>query len=122
MNEAINDASVLPLAAGRARRPGDLVRRAAQLAGRKPLGAFGAAVLILMVLVAIGADQIAPYDPISNDQPEALELPSADHWFGTDQFGRDILSRVIFGARISLYVGVGATIVSMLPAIIIGIV
>ncbi len=121
----MNDAATYPapgvLADQRVRRPSP-ARRLARLAARKPLGAFGAFTLILMIVVAITAGLISPYDPVANDQIAALQLPSASHLFGTDQFGRDVFSRVIYGARISLYVGVGATIVSMIPAVIIGIV
>ncbi len=92
-----------------------------QLARRKPLGAFGAVVLSAMVLVALFAGLISPYDPLVNDQAVAIQKPSAAHLAGTDQFGRDILSRVIFGARTALTIGVAATALAMIPAAIIGV-
>lgn len=72
---------------------------------RKPLGAFGAAVLLLLVLAAIFAPVLAPYDPLAQEVRNRLKPPSAQYWFGTDNFGRDIFSRILHGARVSLYVG-----------------
>ena len=87
----------------------------------KPLGALGALILVLMVVVALFARQIEPYDPLATNQREALLSPGGDHLLGTDQYGRDILSRVIRGARISLYVGLGATVAALLVATAIGV-
>ncbi|MPZ99116.1 MAG: ABC transporter permease subunit [Dehalococcoidia bacterium] len=92
-----------------------------RFARRKPLGAVGAAILVILVLTAILADVIAPYDPVVQSQSEALQSPNSRHLAGTDQFGRDMLSRLIHGARISIYVGVGATILSIVPAMAIGV-
>src|SRR6266545_1342520 len=74
-------------------------------ARKKPLGAAGAAVLIALVLVALFADLIAPYDPVVQDVPKRLREPGAAYWFGTDIYGRDVFSRIVFGSRVSLYVG-----------------
>ena len=87
---------------------------------RQPIGAFSAAVLVLLVFIAIFADVIAPYSPTRNNVGESLINPSTDHFFGTDQFGRDLFSRVIHGARISLYVGLGATFGAAAFATILG--
>jgi len=89
---------------------------------RKPLGAFGAVMLIVLVFLAVFAEFVAPYDELAHDSSVELQGPSFSHPAGTDQFGRDILSRVIFGARTSLYVGVGVTLASLVPAIILGMV
>src|ERR1043165_7923294 len=67
----------------------------------KPLGAFGAAVLIILVITAIFADFIAPYDPVLQDVPYRLRPPDESFWFGTDIYGRDVFSRIVYGARIS---------------------
>jgi peptide/nickel transport system permease protein len=75
-----------------------------------------------MVVMAVFAPMLEPYNPITTSQREALQSPGAAHLFGTDQFGRDILSRVIRGARISLYVGLGATVAAITVAMIIGVV
>jgi peptide/nickel transport system permease protein len=88
----------------------------------KPLGAFGAVILTVMVVMAIFATQLEPYNPIATNQRQALLSPDAEHLLGTDQFGRDVFSRVIRGARISLYVGLGATVAAVVLATIIGVV
>ena len=67
---------------------------------------FGLIVVLIFLILAIFANQIAPYDPLERNLAERLEQPSAKHWLGTDQIGRDTLSRLIHGARISLIVGV----------------
>jgi peptide/nickel transport system permease protein len=66
---------------------------------------FGLLVVIVLVFCAVSADFIAPYPYAKQNLMNAYESPSSTHWFGTDEFGRDILSRVIYGARISLFVG-----------------
>src|SRR5215216_5783246 len=101
---------------------GRLARGLTSFARAKPLGALGGAVLALLVIMAIFAPVLEPYDPVATSQREALQSPSGAHLLGTDQFGRDILSRVIQGARISLYVGLGATSVSIALALVIGVV
>lgn len=88
----------------------------------KPLGALGALVLVVAALMAVFAQVIEPYDPVATSQREALESPSGVHLLGTDQFGRDVFSRVVRGARISLYVGLGATSAAVVLATLIGIV
>ena len=75
---------------------------------RRPLGALGAAVVIVMFLVALLADLISPYNPVAVDFAAMLSAPSAQHWLGTDAFGRDVLSRLIHGSRTALLVGFGA--------------
>ena len=74
----------------------------------QPLGALGAVVLITMAVLAMGAPWIAPYDPTEGNAALLNAPPSAAHWLGTDPFGRDMLSRLIHGARVSLLVGLGA--------------
>ena len=73
---------------------------------RRRLAMAGGAVIALLVVVGIAGPWIAPYDPLEQDLSKSLLGPSMDHWFGTDSFGRDILSRVLYGARISLLVGI----------------
>ena len=77
---------------------------------RKPLGAVGAVLLFAFVGVAVLAPALATHDPDLNNYRARVKPPSAEHWFGTDGFGRDIYSRVIYGARLSMYVGVLATL------------
>ena len=75
----------------------------------KPLGAAGAFIILAMLLVALFAEALAPYDPYKGDYALQFAPPSAEHWFGTDEFGRDVLSRVMYGARIALFVGFTAS-------------
>ena len=75
----------------------------------KPLGVAGAAIILGMLFVAVFAHALAPYDPYHGDYSQQFARPSTAHWFGTDEFGRDILSRVMYGARIALFVGFTAS-------------
>ncbi|MEK7444114.1 MAG: ABC transporter permease, partial [candidate division NC10 bacterium] len=79
---------------------------------RKPLGAVGGAIALGMLLVAIFADVLAPYEFNDTALLRALQRPGATHWFGTDELGRDVYSRVIHGARVSMLVGLAATAIS----------
>jgi len=88
---------------------------------RRPLGAIGAAVVVLMILVAATAPWIAPYDPVQVDFGAMLAPPSAAHWLGTDSFGRDVLSRLIYGSRTALIVGFGAAFVGATAGAILGV-
>jgi len=83
---------------------------------------IGLVIAAVMVIIAIAAPWLAPYDPNEQNVLLKLEPPSADHWFGTDAFGRDVLSRVIYGARISLFVGAFATLAGVLVGTVIGVV
>ena len=72
---------------------------------RSPTGMIGAVVMLLLIGIALAASVVAPYSPYTQDFGAAMQPPSTAHWFGTDEVGRDILSRIIHGARISLRVG-----------------
>jgi peptide/nickel transport system permease protein len=76
-------------------------------AKHQPLAALGLALLVVFVVCAVFAPWLAPYDPAQLNLTERLMSPSFAHWFGTDSLGRDILSRTLYGARISLIVSVG---------------
>ena len=71
-------------------------------------------VLAVIALAAIAAPLIAPFDPLASGAP--VQPPSAEHWFGTDRQGRDIFSRLVYGARYSLVIGLGATLVALAAA------
>ena len=86
-----------------------------------PLGATGGVVLLFIVLVAIFAGQIAPYSPLAQDIPNGLRGPGGEFWLGTDILGRDLFSRVVFGARISLYVGLLAVSIGTVLGTLLGI-
>jgi len=75
--------------------------------GRK-LAVVGLAIIILLILTAIFAPWLAPYDPYKLDIIHKLQQPSSKHWLGTDSLGRDVLSRIIYGSRTSLIIGIGA--------------
>src|SRR3989441_218534 len=89
---------------------------------RKPLGLASAALLVILVLTAIFADVLAPFDPIETRPEIRLSPPSRAHPFGTDDIGRDVLSRVIYGARISLWVGLLAVGIGTAAGMVIGLV
>lgn len=77
--------------------------------------------LAALVLIAVFAPLLAPFDPLAQDPPIRLRAPSAVHWMGTDEFGRDVFSRVIFGARTSIVVGFAAVLSSSIIGSAIGI-
>lgn len=83
-------------------------------------GTVGLILLVAWIIIAITAPLIAPYDP-DMLVARARQAPSADHWFGTDQLGRDVLSRVIHGARVSLTLGAVSVTFGMIPGVILGL-
>ena len=96
-------------------------RAGSALALTKPLGTLGGTLTLLLVLTALFAPALAPYDPLQIQAADRLQPPSPRYPLGTDDFGRDILSRVIYGARISMLIGSGAVAISVLLATIIGV-
>ena len=91
-----------------------------RIARHNPLAAIGVVLVAIFVVAALFAPWIAPQDPAHIDLPNRLQSPSAQHWCGTDELGRDILSRLIWGARISLFVGSSVVVCSLLLGLIIG--
>ena len=90
-------------------------------ARRYPLGAIGAVIVVVFVLTAIFANVIAPMDPTTTDPKASLARPNGVFWLGADFMGRDMFSRIVYGARISLAVGAGATLIGGLFGISIGL-
>jgi len=90
-------------------------------AWQRPLGAVGAVIILIMVVVALAADLLAPYDALATDYGAMLAAPGAEHWLGTDSFGRDLLSRVIYGSRTALIVGIGASFIGATLGALIGV-
>jgi peptide/nickel transport system permease protein len=90
------------------------------LGRRNKLAATGMVLVAIFVVFAVFAPWIAPQDPAKIDLPSRLQPPSSAHWFGTDELGRDILSRVIYGARISMLVGASVVAGSLLIGLIVG--
>ena len=88
----------------------------------QPLGAGGLVFIVIMALAAIFAPWVTPYDPLTVDYGSMLAAPSWQHWMGTDSFGRDMLTRVIYGARTALAVGFLASFIGSTAGAIIGVV
>lgn len=97
------------------------IRKLLSTVKRKPLAAAGALILISVAVVALGADFIATHDPYSFAAADRLQGPSTDHFFGTDEFGRDVFSRVVHGSRVSLQVGLLAVAISTVVGTALGI-
>jgi peptide/nickel transport system permease protein len=93
-----------------------------ELAVKKPLGAVAGALVLGFLLVAAFADRLAPHHFNETSLGDALKPPSAAHWFGTDELGRDVLSRVVYGAQVSMSVGLAATALSVALGALIGVV
>jgi peptide/nickel transport system permease protein len=87
----------------------------------KPLGAAGAAIILGMLAVAAAAEVLAPFDPYRADYALQFARPSAEHWFGTDEFGRDVMSRLMYGARIALFVGFTASFAGCTIGAVLGV-
>lgn len=88
---------------------------------RHPLGLVGLGVILLLIIAAIFAPLLTPYDPAVQDMMGRLRPPSAGHWLGTDEFGRDIFARLIYGARTTLYIIVLVTVIVAPVGLFIGI-
>lgn len=84
------------------------------------LGRVGLGLSVLLILVALGAPSLAPYDPAAQNLAQRLEPPSSSHWFGTDDLGRDVFSRVVYGARVSVTVGVTVVVGAGVAGLAIG--
>src|SRR6266436_2606854 len=95
----------------------DALRRAA----RARLAPFGAAVLLAAIVVALAAPLLSPYDPLAQDLGNVLARPGRVHWLGTDNVGRDVLSRVIWGTRVSLVAGFVSVAIAALAGSLLGI-
>ncbi len=97
-------------------------RRMLRRLGRRPMAVAGLTVATLFVLMALFAPLIAPYDPADTNFSAVLQAPSSAHIMGTDDLGRDVFSRVVYGARASLTAGVLATLLAMVVAVPLGLV
>ncbi len=88
---------------------------------RKPLGAFGLLIVLIIIVAGVFAPSIAPFDPVDNDFTAMMQPPDWEHLLGTDQFGRDIFSRLVYGARTAMIVGFGAAIGGGLIGLVLGV-
>ena len=102
------------------KRRGQFAELFTRLLKEKPLGMFSGVIILLLILLVIFADSLAPYSFDEMNLADRLQSYSTSHLLGTDQLGRDLLSRLIFGARISLVVGLAATTLNVLVATLIG--
>lgn len=96
-------------------------RIALDFARRQPLGTFGLVIVVVMFMAGTLAPWIAPFDPEENDFSAMMEAPSLVHWLGTDQLGRDIFSRLVFGARTALIVGFSAAFMGGIIGLVLGV-
>jgi peptide/nickel transport system permease protein len=97
------------------------VRRLLGFLRREPLGTFGLVLVLVMAAAGLGAEVIAPYSPTANDFAAMMEAPSWTHLLGTDQFGRDLLSRIIYGARTAMIVGLTSALVGGVVGLVLGV-
>jgi peptide/nickel transport system permease protein len=88
---------------------------------QRPLGAVGAAIIGIMIAAAVLAGFVAPYDPLATDYATMLQAPSSFHWFGTDSFGRDVLTRIIYGSRTALWIGFASAFLGATLGALIGV-
>src|SRR5450631_4815460 len=86
---------------------------------REPLGTFGLLLVVIIAITGIFAEGLAPYNPTANDFAAMTEAPSWDHLLGTDQFGRDLLSRIVYGARTALIVGLSSALVGGIAGLVL---
>jgi peptide/nickel transport system permease protein len=114
----MSDAVALPIARAPSRSPsailiGKLFRRKLVLAG--------AAILVIVTLLALFAPWITPYGPMAMKISDRMQSPRLAHWFGTDELGRDVFSRVVFGARYSLMIGAAVVLISVTGGVLLGL-
>ena len=92
-----------------------------RFARERPLGAIGAVIILVMILAALLAGWIAPFDPLTTDYAAMLQAPSWSHWFGTDSFGRDVFTRILYGSRTALWIGFASSLSGATLGAIIGV-
>ena len=92
-----------------------------RMARQNKLAAFSAVLIALVLLMAVFAPLVAPYGEAEQDVLARLQPPSAAHWFGTDELGRDVLSRILYGSRLSLAIGILPSVISLVIGIVLGL-
>ena len=120
-DHAAGSIAVPALSATHVRTRGRVVSAVWWFCRRKPLGAIGAIMVLAMLIMALGADWIAPYPYDEPLRDARLQPPSARHWMGTDNLSRDLWSRIVHGARVSITVGFGAVAMAAVLAAAIGV-
>ena len=116
----MNNTQEIPSAVSEPKRRARLADFLIRLLKEKPLGTFGGIIILILILVSIFADVLAPYRYDKMHLEDRLQGASAQYLLGTDQLGRDFLSRLIVGARLSIFVGLAATTVNVVVALLIG--
>ena len=99
-----------------------LLEQLRRMCRQNKLAAFSAVVILVIILLAVFAPVVAPYGEAEQDLLHRLNPPSAEHWFGTDELGRDVFSRILYGARLSLMIGIVPTIISLVVGVILGLI
>jgi peptide/nickel transport system permease protein len=117
MAKANLETMTLPIGSRRARWLEAVLRFARQ----RPLGAIGAVIILVMILAALLAGWIAPFDPLVTNYTAMLQAPSPSHWFGTDSFGRDVFTRILYGSRTALWIGFASALLGATLGAIIGV-
>lgn len=117
----MNQSVITPAAPHTVIRPGQLRKFLTRMAANK-LASAGGLIVLFYIIVALFAPWIAPYDPYNIHLADKLLLPSWDHWMGTDDKGRDLLSRIIYGTRLSLLIGVAAVSIGAIFGVFLGLV
>jgi peptide/nickel transport system permease protein len=97
------------------------LRGALVFARQRPLGAVGAIIIGVMIAAAILAGFVSPYDPLATDYGKMLQAPSSFHWFGTDSFGRDVFTRIVYGSRTALWIGFASSFLGATLGALIGV-
>lgn len=118
----MQDRTMNATAAAATTAPSSGLRQGLRVLVRSRGAVFGLIVLVGLLLMALLAPIIAPYDPVDQELINQNQPPSAEHWLGTDRLGRDILSRVIWGARLSFFTGVGSVLVGAAQGSVLGLV
>src|ERR1700691_454928 len=88
---------------------------------REPIGSIGMFLVLIFGLAGLFANVLSPYNPTANDFRAMTEAPSWAHWLGTDQLGRDLLSRILFGARTAFIVGITSAVVGGFSGLVLGV-
>ena len=105
----------------RASRFGATFQHARYILGENPVTAFAFGLLVVILLAAVFGPLLVPYDPLASSTAEALKAPSATHWFGTDQLGRDIFSRVVVATRLDVFIAVASVVLVFLMGGLAGV-
>jgi peptide/nickel transport system permease protein len=121
MSDARSDVRTAGVALPASRAAAPARGRVWYFVSRNPRVLIGGGVVVLLVLLALLAPVIAPYDPTEVDPTQGLEAPGLKHWMGTDDLGRDVLSRVLWGARVSLSVGLISVSIGLLVGVSLGL-